>query len=167
MQRLTDSGTSSVPEPWDTVSLQLECRIDLTSIRCEANSIGETADLRAHDALYMNIAEYLRSGCSLDGDEKVFITDLPPVYFQHQGMVFFLVFHLSNRPGHSMTIVGFEIRDDGSADLLVFDPMFKTSPAMKRFIRTPTRPSDPARLLKAYRRGTAYLQKHKIFEILK
>lgn len=66
-----------------------------------------------------------------------------------------------------MTVVGFEIRADGSANLLVFDPMFKTSPAMKRFIQSSAKPSDPTRLLKAYRRGTTYLQKYKLFEILK
>lgn len=39
-----------------------------------------------------------------------------------------------------MTIVGFEIRDNGSANLLVFDPMFKTSPAMERLIRAFVKP---------------------------
>ncbi|CAG8024837.1 unnamed protein product [Penicillium salamii] len=68
--------------------------------------------------------------------------------------------------GHSMTIIGFEIRDNGSANLLVFDPMFKTSPAMERLVGSHTKPSDPTRLLKAYRRGTPYLQKYKIFELL-
>ena len=58
---------------------------NLTSIRCEANSVGETKDLRAHDALYLNIAEYFRNACSLDGNEKILVTDLPPVYFQHEG----------------------------------------------------------------------------------
>ena len=48
-----------------------------------------------------------------------------------------------------MTIVGFEIRENGSANLLVFDPMFKTSPAMERLIRAFVEPSDPTRLLKA------------------
>ena len=66
-----------------------------------------------------------------------------------------------------MTIIGFEIRDDGSANLLVFDPMFKTSPAMQRFIGNPAKSDNPARLLKAYRRGTPYLQKYKLFELLK
>lgn len=66
-----------------------------------------------------------------------------------------------------MTIVGFEIRDDGSANLLVFDPMFKTSPAMHRIIGTSARSENPARLLKAYRRGASYLQKYKVFEIIK
>lgn len=58
----------------------------LISTRCEADSIGETADLRAHDALYINIAEYLRRGGSPEGNGKIVMTALPPVYFQHQGM---------------------------------------------------------------------------------
>lgn len=66
-----------------------------------------------------------------------------------------------------MTIVGFEIRDNGSANLLVFDPMFKTSPAIHRLIGTSAKSTHPARLLKAYRRGTSDLQKYKLFELLK
>lgn len=69
--------------------------------------------------------------------------------------------------GHSLTIVGFEIRENGSANLLVFDPMFKTTPAIKRLLGATTKSPDPERLLKAYRRGGAYLQKYKEFEILK
>lgn len=69
--------------------------------------------------------------------------------------------------GHSMTIIGFEIRDNGHANLLVFDPMFKTSPAMQRLIGTSAQSNNPSRLLKAYRRGAPYLQKYKIFELLK
>lgn len=66
-----------------------------------------------------------------------------------------------------MTLVGFEVRSNGTANLLVFDPMFKTSPAIQRLIGTSARSDDPALLLKAYRRGTPYLQKYKLFELLK
>ena len=66
-----------------------------------------------------------------------------------------------------MTIIGFEIRDNGSADLLVFDPMFKTSSAIHRLIGTSNISDNPARLLKAYRRSTSYLQKYTSFELLK
>jgi hypothetical protein len=66
-----------------------------------------------------------------------------------------------------MTIIGFELRDDNTANLLVFDPMFKTSPAMSRLIGTSAKSDHPARLLKAYRRETHYLQKYKMFELLK
>lgn len=67
-----------------------------------------------------------------------------------------------------MTIVGFEIRDDGGANLLVFDPMFKIPRPMRRLNGPSTLVSlDPTKILKAYRRGTAYLQKYKVFELLK
>ncbi|PWY64994.1 DUF1671 domain protein [Aspergillus heteromorphus CBS 117.55] len=122
-------------------------------IQCEANSIGTTNNVRAHDALFMNIASYFRNACSLDGRNKVIQTSLPPIYFQHQG--------------HSLTIIGFEVRDNGSADLLVFDPMFKAPPAVKRLKGTKALTPDPERILKGYRRGTAYLQKYKTFELLK
>ncbi|KAJ6171645.1 hypothetical protein N7470_000712 [Penicillium chermesinum] len=116
-------------------------------IRCEASSFGQKEGIRAYESLYDHIAAYFRAGCSIeDEDSKVSKTDLPPVYFQHQG---------------------FEIRSDGSANLLVFDPMFKTSPAMHRLIGTSARSENPARLLKAYRRGASYLQKHRVFEIIK
>ncbi|KAJ5541980.1 hypothetical protein N7461_007983 [Penicillium sp. DV-2018c] len=123
-------------------------------IPCEARSLSESSDTRACDALYQDVADYFRSACSPEDEKsKIVKTDLSPIYFQHQG--------------HSMTIVGFEIREDGSANLLVFDPMFKTSPAMERLLGAFVKPSDPTRLLKAYRRGTPYLQKYKIFELLK
>lgn len=99
-------------------------------------------------------------------------TNLPPIYFQHQGMAVFsnynrALHHLRLILGHSLTIIGFEIRDNGSANLLVFDPMFRTSPAIKRLIGTSAKSSEPARLLKAYRRSSSSLQKYNLFEILK
>lgn len=45
----------------------------------------ESGNMRAHDALYMDVANYFRSNCSLEDEKKVFMTDLPPIYFQHQG----------------------------------------------------------------------------------
>jgi hypothetical protein len=66
-----------------------------------------------------------------------------------------------------MTIVGFEIGVNGSANLIVFDPMFKTGPAVRRLIGQTLNSSDPSRILKAWRRGGPYLQKYKNFEVLK
>ena len=84
------TGTSFILQSWDTVSLFSQTQCDwwwiLIPTRCEANSISATKDVRAHDALYINIAEYFRPACSLEGDEKVINTNLPPIYFQHQGM---------------------------------------------------------------------------------
>lgn len=56
-------------------------------IRCEAHCLNETKDLRALDALYMMVADYFRAACTLDNDQKVFETNLPPVYLQHRGMI--------------------------------------------------------------------------------
>lgn len=71
------------------------------------------------------------------------------------------------RQGHSMTIVGFERRMNGSGDLLVLDPMFKPSPGVSRFIGVQFRTAAPEKLLKAYRRGSSYLRKYSTFEILR
>ncbi len=83
--------------------------------------------------------------------------------------------------GHSLTIVGYERRKDGSSNLLVFDPMFKPSPAFMRLVDgndgggggmlgklqkpIPTR-APPEELLRAYRRGTNYLKRYGAFEML-
>jgi hypothetical protein len=134
--------------------LQAQALFLSLGIDCEAGSIGETGEMRAHDALYAAVAAYFRCACSLDGDDKVFLTNLPPIYLQHHG--------------HSLTIVGFEIRGDGGANLLVFDPMFKIPLAVRRLSGPRTIASlDPTKVLKAYRRGTTYLQKYKVFELLK
>ena len=69
--------------------------------------------------------------------------------------------------GHSMTIVGFERRNNGSCNLLVLDPMFKPSPGVSRFIGVQFRTAAPEKLLKAYRRGSSYLGKYSTFEILR
>lgn len=69
--------------------------------------------------------------------------------------------------GHSMTIVGFERRNNGSCNLLILDPMFKPSPGVSRFIGVQFRTAAPEKLLKAYRRGSSYLRKYSTFEILK
>jgi hypothetical protein len=53
--------------------------------RCEVNSLAETKEIHAHDALYMDVAAYFRQACSLDGNDKVIVTELAPIYFQHQG----------------------------------------------------------------------------------
>ena len=52
-------------------------------------------------------------------------------------------------------------------NLLVLDPMFKTSPVMVRFLGSSSRTPTPEKPLKAYRRGGDYLQKYSSFEILK
>lgn len=68
--------------------------------------------------------------------------------------------------GHSLTIVGLEVRKSGSMNLLVLDPMFKTSPMITGLVGARFRSHNPASLLKAYRRGDGYLGKYQSFEIL-
>ena len=66
-----------------------------------------------------------------------------------------------------MTIVGFERRSNGSCNLLVLDPMFRISSAVRQSIGKPIKTSTPEKLLKAYRKGDNYLGKYKSFEILR
>lgn len=148
-------GTGTIPEPWDKASHESTyTKLHVLMIdRCEASAFSGSEGLRAHDILFQDVADYFRTGCSLEGDDKILKTDLPPIYFQHQG--------------HSLTIVGFEVGVNGSANLIVFDPMFKTAPALRRLIGQTVTSSDPSRILKAWRRGGPYLQKYRDFEVLK
>lgn len=69
--------------------------------------------------------------------------------------------------GHSLTIIGLELKTSGAANLLVFDPIFKVAPAITRLLGNKFTSQYPGRLLKAYRRGDGYLKKYSNFEILK
>lgn len=85
------------------------------------------------------------------------ITSLPPIYFQ--------------RFGHSMTVVGLERKHDGSRNLLVFDPSFATSEAMRRLVDGRGRERgrttvDVEVLLKAYRRSDVSLSRWDEFEVV-
>ncbi|KAL4974292.1 peptidase family C78-domain-containing protein [Aspergillus desertorum] len=123
-------------------------------IQCEARRIGKTKEMPAHSSLLSNVAAYFRDAGPLDDKtEKVVLTDLPPIYLQHQG--------------HSMTIVGFEIREQGSANILVFDPSFKLLSAIKHAVGANIKSSEPARILKGFRKDVNYLQKYETFELLK
>jgi hypothetical protein len=66
-----------------------------------------------------------------------------------------------------MTIIGFEQKKDGSKNLLVFDPMFHDASEILKLVGNTFKHKYPQDLLKAYRRGTKYLQKYNEFEILK
>ncbi|KAF2086887.1 DUF1671-domain-containing protein [Saccharata proteae CBS 121410] len=106
----------------------------------------------AYEQLLTDVEHYFKIGTK-DGDAKVHKTNLPPIYLQ--------------QPGHSISIVGFERYKDGSRDILVFDPMFSTSPGMCRLLgRKDIRTSRPE-VLQAYRRDSRQLKKHRDFEIVK
>lgn len=126
-----------------------------------------------HEQVYDYVEQYFIDS-TIPPATKVCKTSLAPIYFQHQGTM------LSRRrpvgtwsskmlmaAGHSLTIVGLEVRKSGSRNLLVFDPSFKPSPGIQRLIGAKFRAAAPEKLLKAYRRGDRYLGKHSSFELLK
>ncbi|MCJ1309982.1 hypothetical protein MMC25_003643 [Agyrium rufum] len=122
-------------------------------IGCNANAFNQPKeDSAAHHDLLDAVMKYFLQGVS-DPTQKVCPTGLPPIYFQH--------------PGHSLTIVGLEVRKSGSMNLLVLDPMFRTAPLVQRLIGSRFRSVAPEKVLKAYRRGESYLKKYSSFEILK
>jgi hypothetical protein len=124
-------------------------------IACEADAFVNNGPLLAYENLLYAVAEYFEGYKDDDDDQKVVSTDLPPLYFQHQG--------------HSMTVVGLEVDTRGIMTLIVFDPMFNPSKPIKRLAEGGPFKSikDPQPLMKAYRRDKAYLKKYKEFEILR
>ncbi|KAL2050752.1 hypothetical protein ABVK25_008990 [Lepraria finkii] len=121
-------------------------------IGCRAEAFNERKDLPVQHQLLQAVEQYFLDGHpNMNG--RVCQTSQPPMYFQH--------------PGHSLTIVGLEVRKNGSRVLLVFDPMFKASDGIRRLLGVQFRASAPDKLLKAYRRGEEMLRKYSTFEILK
>ncbi|KAI9887770.1 MAG: hypothetical protein M1823_000411 [Watsoniomyces obsoletus] len=137
-------------------------------VPCEARAYGQGRSSSSNSSSnqesvqdrLLSAVEVYFSQFSSDDHKKVTQTWLPPIYFQHRG--------------HSMTIVGFERRTDGSRNLLVFDPMFKPSPGMARLVMTQAGRENNSRprsgsirdLLKAYRKGEGYLKKFHAFETM-
>ncbi|KAI9661652.1 MAG: hypothetical protein M1821_008890 [Bathelium mastoideum] len=94
--------------------------------------------------------QYFEVGAT-GSDGKLRKTLRPPIYLQ--------------RPGHSLTIVGFEVRKDGSRSLLVFDPMYVVSKEMQRVRDRATRlPRSVSALLRMYRRSQESLGRYRDFE---
>jgi len=124
-------------------------------IPCEANAFSSTKTAKAYEAMLCAVGEYFDDDQTKDEVDKVVITDRPPIYFQHQG--------------HSMTIVGVESRTNGTVNLIVFDPMFNPSAPLKKVAASKRSfwCANPAKLLKAHRRGEGYLSKYREFELLK
>ncbi|RDW61921.1 uncharacterized protein DSM5745_10593 [Aspergillus mulundensis] len=116
-------------------------------IQCEAQSIGKTKEMSAHSSLLSHIAAYFKMGLN-EQTEKVVLTDLPPIYFQHHGSASPVTSGVKlTRIGHSMTIVGFEIREQGSGNLLVLDPGVKTPSVIKHAMTANIKTTDPARAI--------------------
>ncbi|KAI3323129.1 DUF1671-domain-containing protein [Xylariaceae sp. AK1471] len=138
-------------------------------IPCDAEGFRSSKEGVSEALLFASVLQYFESA-PFDPKNKVRCTDLPPIYFQHQG--------------HSMTIVGLERRASGALELLVFDPMFHGPTGIKLLIELLGRGGsaangsakdnkktslnrNPDRALKMYRRGHKYLRRYNEFEILK
>jgi hypothetical protein len=142
----------------------------LNKFRCDAQGLKPKGNSRpAYDLLFNTVEQYFVNGCQ-DYNPKVRCTSLPPIYFQHPGM--FPAYSQIALPelvvGHSMTIVGFERKVDGSKNIMVFDPTSPDSSNVTQLIDlkkfTLKQPED---VLRAYRRGVKYLKKYNEFELLK
>lgn len=84
--------------------------------------------------------------------ESVYITKLPPIYFQ--------------RTGHSLTIVGLERTDDGDRELVMFDSSFATTEPMKKLVAGRDARARVSSLMRPYRKDEEWLGRWKEFEIL-
>ena len=121
-------------------------------IDCDARAFNSPEKEEVHQDVLASVLEYFMAGVKEEVHEKVYRTALPPIYFQH--------------PGHSLTIVGLEVRKSGSMNLLVFDPMFKTNLLVQKLVGSRFRSLQPEKALKAYRRDDRYLGKYRSFEVL-
>lgn len=65
-----------------------------------------------------------------------------------------------------MTIVGYEVKRDGSSNLLVFDPGFEDEPDVVDMIGRKVLHRRYKELLELYRKDAKYLSKHDAFEVL-
>ncbi|CAI6333783.1 unnamed protein product [Periconia digitata] len=122
-------------------------------IDCGVQMFADSKDgaTEAHEALLTAVETYFAQTPISDGS-NVNKTLLPPIFLQ--------------QPGHSMSIIGFERRHDGSRNLIVFDPMYQTSPAMHRLIGRKNIKTARPEVMWAYRRAAKQLSKHAAFEIL-
>ena len=101
----------------------------------------------------LDYVEHYFDQAAPSSDDKIHKTTLPPIYLQ--------------RPGHSLTIVGFETRKNGDRSLLVFDPMYVVSKEMRRLRDSAiNRPKPPGTLLRMYRRELHSLSRYQDFETL-
>ncbi|CAO2649441.1 Nn.00g068260.m01.CDS01 [Neocucurbitaria sp. VM-36] len=126
------------------LSSEINCAVEMFS-----DSKGRSTE--AHESLLAAIERYFVQAAISDGS-NVYKTLLPPIYLQ--------------QPGHSLTIVGFERHRDGHCNLMVFDPMYNTSPAMHKLVGRKNIKTARPEVLHAYRRGARQLRKHAAFEIL-
>lgn len=122
-------------------------------IPCKVHQFSDSSTAFAEESLLDWVQHYFETAAIPD-NKKVQCTLKPPIYFQ--------------RPGHSLTIVGLEIRRDGMRSLLVFDPMYQAPTLMKQMVDVgPRRIVGPNnKLLNFYRRSEYRLQSYRDFEAL-
>lgn len=107
----------------------------------------------AHVQLLDYVEAYFMAG--LDGAATIGssrVTEQPPIYFQ--------------RPGHSTTIVGMERRQGGERVLLVFDPSFDITEAMREFSDGRVGRGKIERVMSLFRQDAVRLSDWKEYEIL-
>lgn len=120
------------------------------NIPCSINAFKHKTPGKSRDLLLRDVEQYFGS-VHCESEQKVRVTSLPPIYWQH--------------PGHSLTIVGIEKMIAGGTNLLVFDPVFRDSSIMSRLVGQ--KHAHPDQLLRPYRRGSRYLSRFRAFEVLK
>jgi hypothetical protein len=126
------------------LSSEINCAVEMFT-DCKKRKV------EAHETLLDAIERYFMQA-AVEDNSNVYKTLLPPIYLQ--------------QPGHSITIIGFERRRDGACNLVVFDPMYSTSPAMHKLLGRKNIQTARPEVFHAYRRGTVQLKKHAAFEIL-
>jgi hypothetical protein len=118
-------------------------------------------DQLAHEVLFEKVENYFATGDFLENattptppTSRINKTLQPPIYLQ--------------RPGHSLTIVGLERHTNGRTYLIVLDPVFSTTKAMRQFldvgVRRVVRPNLD--VLELYRRGASRLHYYEAFEMV-
>ena len=141
------------------INLQAQALFSSLKIPCKADRFQDIkGGARAEEQLLDSVEHYFSTSVTTSlprNSTKVQNTGLPPMYLQ--------------RPRHSMTIVGFEKRKDGSRSLLVFDPAYNPSREMLRLLSLASSASSiehSVSLIKPYRRGTKYFKRYHAFETL-
>lgn len=142
--------------PW--LTLQAQTLFTSVGLRSRARAFLKNEGSATQKSLLTFVEDYFASASPSSilshPNAKVICTTKAPIYLQHSG--------------HSMTIIGLERWNDGSASLLVFDPFFSPSDAMRKLagVRKLDSKINPREMLKLYRRKMPYLMKYREFEIM-
>lgn len=133
-------------------TLEVDTLLQYFGIPHQTHQFHDTLEVNnqyADQNLFDWVERYFASA-STDNDSKVQCTLKPPIYFQ--------------RPGHSLTIVGFERMRSGTRNLLVFDPMYQVSASMLQLIEKGRVRETNDKLLRLYRRSQNRMYSYADFE---